>query len=139
MARLPDGFHWVSGKNKKLGATGPGGQHVTRQAAENMGAREYGFKTAYEQRKLGKSVAEGLARQGRTTPAGINYANGLRRAQAAAQRRGQKFDKSRFDSAVGGLRAAHGRKDQAGLNSALGQYRYVTGQAESPEAGSGSG
>lgn len=137
MARLPEGFHWVSGKNKKLGATGPEGQHVTRQTAENMGAREYGYKNTYEQRKLGKSVAAELAGQGRTTTAGINYQDGLRRAERAAQRRGEKFDKGRFDASIGGMRAARGNPER--FNKALGQYRYATGRTDSPEAGSGSG
>lgn len=140
---LPEGAHWVSGRNKKLGVTLASGEHVTRQQAETMGARErLGLRNAYEERQV-RDHARSLARD--VNRDGMNYRRALSEARATAARRGVKFSKHEFDATVWKL-SAHpaDRTKYAGpskqvtepgtpeFRAALGRYLYLTGRKDRP-------
>ena len=133
MARLPSGQHWISGSNKRLGSEGRLG-HLSRQATENAGARELGYRSAYEynrQPASARSVGRSLGDPSNTSPGARNYRADLQRAQRTSARRGEKFDRAKFDSNVARMRnAQHGTGD---FRDALGQYEYDTGRIDSPE------
>ena len=134
MARLPTGFHWINSRDKKQGARGPDNRRLSRQEAENRGAREIGLKNAYEYTKLGKTAGrKGATDEGR---AGKNYRSALKRAQEAAHRRGERFDKGKFDATAAAL--SKNRADTDAFQTALQQYRYQTGAQDRPDAGTGS-
>ena len=130
MARLPSGYHWVSGRDKKQGATGPRGEHLTRQQAENRGAEELGLKNEYEGRKLRKILdREPSELRGQAKANSTNYRRDLRDARSTARRRGVRFDRSRFDASIIVMKAERGGTET--FNRALDQFRFLTGKSES--------
>lgn len=135
MARLPSGQHWISGSNKGLGSTGKYG-HLTRQATENLGARELGYRSAYEynrQPSNARAVGNLLGNPSNTSAGSLNYRNDLQRAKESAALRGEKFDRAAFDANVARMRETRAAGNTEGFREALGQYQYDTGRADHPE------
>ncbi len=133
MARLPSGQHWIDGSNKRLGSTGRLG-HLSRQATENAGAKELGYRNTYEynrQPASARNIAKSLGDPSNTSAGGRNYRADLQRAKQAASRRGEKFDRAKFDSNIARMRNAERRSNER--SEALGQYLYDTDRADTPE------
>lgn len=125
MARLPSGWHWVSGRDKRQGARDPSGRVHTRQQAENAGARAAGFRSAYDER------------QSRRTYARYEGANPRQRerdladARAAAARRGETWtrqDEARFNATRAGMQVGGGDRQRA-----LADFLVQTGRVDTPE------
>lgn len=141
MARLPTGQHWISGANKGLGSTGTHG-HLSRQATENLGARELGYRSAYEYNRQpanARSIAQSLGNPSNKSAGAMNYRADLQRAKEASALRGEKFDRAAFDSNVARMREAAGpggrNRSSDEFREALGQYMYDTGRQDTPASG----
>lgn len=133
--RLPDGWHWVNGKDKRQGARDPDGTIHPRGETERRSAQELGFRSVREERQARARYQQWestLQRRGSSSP---QWDIDNRKAADTARSRGQSFgrrEQARLDAARVAMQM--GGTDQA-KRDARNMFLYLTGRTDRPDYG----